>query len=114
MRPNDGKCHMEGQSPDSTGNIVYNQWNVQVNRYLSLPQNQQFIMPYIHSCMCTYFLYTIIYVYNIYTSYIQDYPSIGQIAEKLFEFDVIPIFAVVDNIQNIYSVCISHWCRIHA
>ena len=44
-----------------------------------------------------------------YTPYnIQDYPSIGQIAEKLFEFDVIPIFAVVDNIQNIYSVCIQH------
>lgn len=36
--------------------------------------------------------------------HMQDYPSIGQIAEKLFEFDIIPIFAVVGGIQDIYNV----------
>ena len=36
----------------------------------------------------------------------QDYPSIGQISEKLDEFDIIPIFAVVETIQEIYNVII--------
>ena len=40
---------------------------------------------------------------------LQDYPSIGQIAEKLFEFDVIPIFAVVESIQNIYNVTVVNY-----
>jgi protocadherin alpha len=33
-----------------------------------------------------------------------DYPSIGQIAEKLDEFDIIPIFAVVRGFQDLYSL----------
>jgi protocadherin alpha len=32
-----------------------------------------------------------------------DYPSIGQVAEKLDEFDIIPIFAVVRSFQDLYG-----------
>ena len=34
----------------------------------------------------------------------QDFPSIGQIAEKLDEFDIIPILAVVERFQELYAV----------
>ncbi|CAI8001615.1 Integrin beta-1, partial [Geodia barretti] len=43
-----------------------------------------------------------------------DYPSIGQIAEKLFEFDVIPIFAVVESIQHIYNPLVDELGRDRA
>ena len=34
----------------------------------------------------------------------QDYPSIGQIAEKLRDNDIIPIFAAEENAKPIYDV----------
>ena len=41
----------------------------------------------------------------VYTSYFfQDFPSIGQIAEKLDEFDIIPILAVVQGFRDLYEV----------
>jgi hypothetical protein len=33
-----------------------------------------------------------------------DFPSIGQIAEKLDEFDIIPILAVVERFQDLYAL----------
>ena len=39
----------------------------------------------------------------------QDYPSVGQINEKLREFDIIPILAATDGANRFYEVstCIS-------
>ena len=35
---------------------------------------------------------------------LQDYPSVGQIAEKLRQFDIIPIFAAEENAKPFYDV----------
>ena len=35
---------------------------------------------------------------------LQDYPSVGQIAEKLREFDIIPIFAAEQSVKPFYDV----------
>ena len=41
-------------------------------------------------------------MYEGYGTY--DYPSIGQIARALSENEIIPIFAVTNNVRNIYEV----------
>ena len=40
----------------------------------------------------------------------QDYPSIGQIVEKLDQFDIISIFAVTENFQELYQVQYARTC----
>ena len=83
VKPNDGKCHMTDSTPNADGTIDYDKWDELVSFSYSPPKD-------ILSISLTFFP--------------QDFPSIGQIAEKLDEFDIIPIFAVVRNFQDLYGV----------
>ena len=31
IKPHDGQCHMDDLKPDSTGNVVYREWNIMVS-----------------------------------------------------------------------------------
>lgn len=87
------------QPPTNDNPVDYAEWDELVHFYIHLnPWNKDTLLllhSYIHRV-------SILLVYASY--FFQDFPSIGQIAEKLDEFDIIPILAVVQGFRDLYEV----------